>query len=264
MTKDLERRRQLIAGLGTTAAAVALGGGVVRAQGPANAIQPARHAQDQWLTSRAAKHGVIIDVTSPGGVAEAIRFAGNIFRGHTTGYNVDEADVAIVMCLRHGATPYAYTDAMWSRHGRVLGRGEDNAAEPPTRNPYNTGDRMQLSELTNRGVRFMVCELASRGIAGRIVGQAGDVDGMLEELEAALIPEARFVAAGVVGVTHAQELRLQLSVRRLDARDSLPSSTSATVAPGVAIERATKAGVGRSLQNSVRSRSSESGRSAAW
>jgi len=206
MTNDPKLRRQVIVGLGTTAAAMALGGGAARAQAPASAIEPARHAQDAWLATRAAKHGVVIDVTSPSGVADAVRFAGNLFAGHTTGYNVDEADVAIVICLRHGATPYAYTDAMWSRHGRVLGRGEDNAAaEPPTRNPYNTGDRMQLSELTNRGVRFMVCALASRGIAGRIVGQGGDVDGMLSELEAALIPGARFVAAGVVGVTHAQE-----------------------------------------------------------
>ena len=51
----------------------------------------------------------------------------------------------------------------------------------------------------------MVCGTASRGAARRVAGQNGDADAVFKEIEAGLIPNARIVAAGVVGVTHAQE-----------------------------------------------------------
>jgi intracellular sulfur oxidation DsrE/DsrF family protein len=38
-----------------------------------------------------------------------------------------------------------------------------------------------------------------------MAGQSGDADAVFKEMEANLIPSARIVAAGVVGVTHAQE-----------------------------------------------------------
>ena len=51
----------------------------------------------------------------------------------------------------------------------------------------------------------MVCATASRGIATRAAGPNGNADAIFKELEANLIPNGRLVAAGVVGVTHAQE-----------------------------------------------------------
>ena len=51
---------------------------------------------------------------------------------------------------------------------------------------------------------------ASRGLSRRIAGQTADPDAVLKEMEANLIPSARLVAAGVVGVTHAQEYGFSL------------------------------------------------------
>ncbi len=208
MAKNANRRRQLIAGLGTTAAAIAVGTGTAAAQAPAVSFQPARHAQDDWFARRPGKHRVVLDTTSAAGVADAIRFTNNLFNGSKSGYSVDEADMAIVVCLRHRATPHAYTDALWSKYGRVLDRRDEdaNASGPlPTTNLYNTGERPQLSDLARRGVHFMVCGTASRGIAQRAAGPNGNADAVFRELEATLIPNAHIVAAGVVGVTHAQE-----------------------------------------------------------
>ena len=64
---------------------------------------------------------------------------------------------------------------------------------------------MQLRDAANRGVQFMVCGTASRGLAGRLAGQGGDADGVMKEMAANLIPSARIVPAGVVSVAHAQE-----------------------------------------------------------
>jgi intracellular sulfur oxidation DsrE/DsrF family protein len=193
----------LIAGLGTSAAAIALVGTPAAAQ-TASAFQPARHTEDGWFANRPGKHRVILDTTTPEAIPDAIRFAGNLFTGNKVGYSVDEGDVAIVICLRHSATVYAYNDALWSKYGRAL-RGTEVAGAAPSANPYNSGERAPLSDLAKRGVQFMVCGTASRGAARRVAGATGDADAVFKEIEAGLIPNARLVAAGVVGVTHAQE-----------------------------------------------------------
>ena len=141
-------------------------------------------------------------------MADAIRFACNLFNGSKSGYSVDEADMAIVICLRHRATPFAYTDALWSKYGRVLDRADENtnsSAPFSTTNRYESGARRQLTDLAKRGVHFMVCGTASRGIAQRAAAPNGNADAVFKELEANLIPNGHIVAAGVVGVTHAQE-----------------------------------------------------------
>jgi intracellular sulfur oxidation DsrE/DsrF family protein len=188
---------------------VALGTSSAVAQAPARAaFQPVRHVEDDWFATRPGKHRVVLDTTSVAAVEDAIRFANNLFNGSKSGYRVEESDMAIVVCLRHRATPYAYTDALWSKYGRILDRrdeGDGSGGPIPTTNRHNTGDRQQLSELAKRGVHFMVCGTASRGIAQRAAGQTGTADAVFKELEANLIPNGHIVSAGVVGVTHAQE-----------------------------------------------------------
>ena len=82
---------------------------------------------------------------------------------------------------------------------------------PTSRFDGSTGPRIigprggRFVDLQSVGVRFMVCALASRGLAGRVAGQGGDADAVLKEFAANLVPSARLVPAGVIGVTHAQE-----------------------------------------------------------
>ena len=197
-------RRAMIAGLGAVATAGAVGAGNALAQSPSTSASftPMLHMEDAWMSTMRGTHRIVLDVTTPEGVPDGIRFAGNLFTGHKAGYGVDEADIAIIVCLRHGATAYAYSDAIWAKYGKTM---DAKATAPPTANPFNSGGRTQLADLAKRGVQFMVCGTASRGLAGRIAGQAGDGDAVLKEMVANLIPSARIVAAGVVGVTHAQE-----------------------------------------------------------
>lgn len=195
-------RRNVLLGLGTVAAG-ALGARAVAAQGPIEpTFRPRLHAEDAWMSAMPGAHRIVLDVTSPERIPDAIRFVGNIVSGHASGYGLNESDLAIVVCLRHSATPYGYGDAIWSKYGRII---DDKATPAPTGNPYNSGGRTQLSDLAKRGVQFMVCGTASRGLAGRIAGQDGDTDSVMKEMAANLIPQARIVPAGVIGVTHAQE-----------------------------------------------------------
>jgi intracellular sulfur oxidation DsrE/DsrF family protein len=202
MSSTKRNRRGIISGLGIAAATVTLGARGVQAQGALSPFSPARHEQDAWMSAMPGRHRVVLDVVTPAGVPDGIRFAGNLFTGNKSGYGVEEADMALIMVLRHSATAYGYSDAIWSKHGKSL---DSKTTPPPVANPYNSGERMQLSGLAKRGVQFIICGSASRGIAGRIAGADGDSEAVLKEIGANLIPNARIVSAGVVGVTHAQE-----------------------------------------------------------
>ena len=204
----MKNRRVLITGLGAVAAAGALGGRSVEAQGgSSDPFTPLLHSQDDWMSAIKGQHRIVVDVTSSTGVPDAIRFAGNLLTGHKNGWGVEESEVAVLVCFRHGATPFGYTDAIWSKYGKTI---DPKATPPPTANPYNSGEQAQLAALAKRGVQFMVCGTASRGLAGRIAGANGDVEAILKEMGANLIPSARIVPAGVVAVVHAQERRFAL------------------------------------------------------
>ncbi len=202
MTSTKRNRRAIIAGLGMAATSVTLGARGTRAQGATSPFTPARHEQDAWMSAMPGRHRVLLDIVSPEGIPDGVRFAGNLFTGNKSGYGVEESELAMIVVLRHSATAYGYSDAIWSKYGKSL---DAKTTPPPTANPYNSGERMQLAGLAKRGVQFMVCGTASRGLAGRIAGQGGNADAVLKEMSANLIPNARIVSAGVVGVTHAQE-----------------------------------------------------------
>lgn len=207
MSSQKQNRRALIAGLGMAATTATFGARGARAQSTSSPFTPARHEQDAWMGAMPGKHRVVLDVVTPPGVPDGIRFAGNLLTHNKSGYGVEESEMALIVVLRHSATAFGYNAAMWSKYGKSL---DSKATPPPTANPYDSGERMQLSGLAKRGVQFMVCGSASRGIASRIAGQDGDVEAVLKEIAANLIPNARMVSAGVVGVTHAQEYGFSL------------------------------------------------------
>jgi len=202
MPKQFRERRTLITGLGAVATAAAINARPAQAQDSSAPFTPTLHPLDAWMSAMPGQYRVVLDVTSPEGVPDAIRFAGNIFNGSKNGYDIEESGLAVIVCLRHAATGYGYGDAIWAKYGKVI---DANATPAPTANPYNSGDRLQLSGLAKRGVQFMVCGTASRGLSNRFAGQGGDAEAVYKEMTANLIPSGRIVAAGVVGVTHAQD-----------------------------------------------------------
>jgi hypothetical protein len=195
-------RRSWMSGVGAAAAGMAVGATGVDAQTPA-AFQPARHAIDEWFDKLPGTHRVILDVTSTEGSTWAIPYANNIYNATRTGYQIENADLAIVLCLRHTATGFAFNNAMWAKYGKTLADGFDykDAAGDPKANPRNSG----LDGLVKRGAHFAVCGLATRRYALLIAGPSGDVDPVVKELTANTIANAHIMPAGVVAVTRAQE-----------------------------------------------------------
>ena len=65
------------------------------------------------------------------GAAAAIRFADNFFTGNKDGYGLEPADIAVVICLRHRATQFAFSDAVWAKYGAALSES-DKFTDPKT------------------------------------------------------------------------------------------------------------------------------------
>jgi hypothetical protein len=217
MTSRKAPRREFLTGLGATVAAVGAASAGVAAQAPAGRFQPARHAQDNWMDTVPGQHRMIIDGVTANGAGEAFLFANNLYEANKSGYSLAERDVAVIVCLRHFATPFAFTDAIWSKYGAAMAGPiqftDPKTKQPPTANLYNAASYgttlpnfgNTIDSLVKRGTHFAVCDLATHFFATALAGSGGNADAIYKELAANMIPNSHFVAAGVVGVNRAQE-----------------------------------------------------------
>ena len=215
MKHGMWSRRSLMSLVGA-ATTMALGSRAASAQtpspSPAGPYQPARHDKDAWFDNLPGKHRVVLDVTTASGVGEALGFAGNFFSGNKSGYDLDDGDLAMVICLRHSATVFGFTDPIWAKHGKALAdavKYTSRTGETPTANPYNAAPRSGFDGLAKRGAQFIVCDTASHRFARMLAG-SGDGEAVYKEMAANMISSSRFVPAGVVGVTRAQEYGYRL------------------------------------------------------
>ncbi len=216
------KRRSFLARLsaGVTAfAAVVSSGGTTQGQSLASTKWlPERHEKDDWLDQGPTKHRLIFDTTTPNGLGDAIAFAGNFMRVNRTDYGLQNADLAVVIVVRHRSTPFAYSDAIWAKYGVPMASRaqftDPKTKVAPTLNVYNATDYSAqlpnrgttLNSLLKQGVQLAVCQVATRGIAGSIAeATGGNTDAIYNELVASIESGARMVPAGIVAVNRAQE-----------------------------------------------------------
>jgi intracellular sulfur oxidation DsrE/DsrF family protein len=218
MNHDTSTRRSVLSALGGAAAALAFGARAALAQTRDAAFQPARHREDEWLNSLAGKHRSIIDCATVSGAGEGMLYANNLYVANATGYQLGVSDLAIVVCLRHFATVFAYDDAVWSKYGAAISDlvqfKDPKTKQAPTTNLLDSADYgMSLSNMGNtiasvakRGTQFAVCDMATHFLAGEVAKAVkADPDALYKEFAANLIPNSHLVAAGVVAVNRAQE-----------------------------------------------------------
>ena len=219
-------RRSFLTRIGAGAAAfgAAFGGGAVaQAQTSsmaAAAFQPAKHAEDDWFEQvPSAKHRLFYDTTTPDAAGYSLFWSRNFFAANASGYKLTDADLAVVICMRHESTSFAFTDAMWAKYGPMLSERAGQFVDPkskqvPTTNVYlatGYGDLLKngnvtLDAMAKRGVRFAVCSLATRAAASLIGQKTGaNVDAVFKELTENLVPNGHMVPAGIVAVNRAQE-----------------------------------------------------------
>ena len=178
-------------------------------QAPAAAIrawQAARHAQDDWFDENTAKHRVIFDTWNPEHFPDALQFAGNIVETNKSDYDIPATELAVVICVRHRTTPFAFNDAMWAKYGKAFSTQmawtDPNAKDPPAANPHTR----RLAALAAQGVTLAICNRTTRAYSSNAARQAGAAsDVVMKEMMANTVIPGHFVPAGVIAVTRAQE-----------------------------------------------------------
>lgn len=208
-------RRTLLSGFSVAAVAglaASATSAPASAQSRGNGFRPTPHTNDTWMNELSGSHRVFIDsATLPGG-ANAMRYANNILTVNGEDYDGDDSDYAMIVCFRHTSTPYAFNDAIWAKYGAYLDRRADPAH---TTNPMNTANagngQNTIAGLVDRGVRFAICNRATRSFSRMLAGATGaEYEDVYQELLANAIPNGRFVPAGVMAATRAQEFRYSL------------------------------------------------------
>lgn len=220
MNSNHQKRRSMLSGIGAALAALTFRPASAQAQAAAsgNPFQPARHAQDDWMDTLPGKHRTVIDCAEAGAAGTGVFYANNIFTANRNGYQLADGDVAVIIVLRHEATTFAYSDAIWAKYGSVLGGlgkiTDPRTKQPPTVNPLNsrdfgpamTNNGVTASSLADRGAHFAICDMATNRIAGVIAAAVKSTPPEIyKELVANLLPNGHMVAAGVVAVNRAQE-----------------------------------------------------------
>ncbi|MBT5032178.1 MAG: hypothetical protein HOM55_07775 [Proteobacteria bacterium] len=220
--QDITGRRSLIAGLGAVTAGIAISATTASAQSGSANFEPARHDVDSWMGEMPGSHRVFIDTSTAVGGTDALGYANNLLNAQKNTYAGQESDFAMVVCYRHISTPFAFNDAMWGKYGEIF-HGRMQYADPasgnaPTVNLVNQPDRTDLrnfgktiDSLGARGVKYVICSSATAGMARRIVATlGGSVEEVLDELVANAVDNSRFVSAGVMAATRAQEYGFSL------------------------------------------------------
>jgi intracellular sulfur oxidation DsrE/DsrF family protein len=207
-------RRSFLARIGAAAAALGLTSSPTDAQpAPDTPWRPAREPKDDWFDKIPGKHRLFFDATTPKGAQEAGAFASNFYTANKNDYELTDADVAVVICLRHHATPFGYSDAMWAKYGAALADSinltDPKFGQPPTANAY----LKSFDGLIKRGLHFAVCNMATHRISRVIARKTdGKDDDIYKELVANAIGNVHFVPAGIAAVNRAQERGYAISV----------------------------------------------------
>lgn len=216
--KDLRARRSVITGFGAAATGLALVSHAASGQSSGSTdFKPARHQADAWMDEQPGQHRVFIDSATARGGAAAVLYANNLYRAQQRAYAGEAADFAIIVCFRHYSTPFGYTDAIWAKYGEIFAAVMDlpdpATGEAPTTNMLRQ-DRRDLPNAgvtidalaESHGTQFAICEAATGFLAGRIAETTGGTRAdVFAELVDNAIPNSRFVSAGVMALTRAQE-----------------------------------------------------------
>ena len=220
MNQHVSQRRSFMSCLGASLAAVGVGAVSADAQTPkpGAAFGPTRHAADDWLERVPGKHRMVIDAVTPHGAGEAILFANNLYVANKDAYALGDADLAIVIVMRHFATPFAFNDVVWAKYGKMMGDmvsfKDPKTKESPATNVFNSAAYgmtlpnlgSTLDSLIKRGTQFAVCDAATHFFSAQLAGMGGGTAGdVYKDLTSNTVANSRMVSAGVVGVTRAQE-----------------------------------------------------------
>ena len=166
-----------------------------------------------WLGKLKGKHRQVYDVPElNNGFALAWS---RVFYMTNNETGVADADMSVMVVLRHEALPLALVDAAWAKYklGEVFKINDPKTNAPSVRNIfYKTapGDLplpgMDIGDLLQSGTLFGACNMAIRFYSGMVAKNMGaNADDVRKDWVASVIPGIQVVPSGVWAVNRAQE-----------------------------------------------------------
>jgi hypothetical protein len=205
---EFNGRRSVITGLGVAAAGVTLAATGARAQSgrrSSSGFQPARHDIDRWMDELPGTHRIFVDTSTAAGGSDGLLYATNIYNAHINAYSGATADLAMIVCFRHFSTALGFNDAIWEKYGDGLEKTM-TAARPAGIDGF-------LASVAGNGAQYAICNNATQFFARQLAADADtSADDIYDELVANAIANSRFVSAGVMALTRAQEYGYSLLV----------------------------------------------------
>lgn len=168
---------------------------------------------DRWFGSMTGAYKSLYDCAGPNSAPDGVMFARNLIKFSADKLGTKDAQNSVVVCFRHLATPFGYTDAMWAKYPQMavmLKANDPKTNKPATRN-WLLHDLIEdepganIPGITAHGAQFAVCGAATEFVAKLLAGKTGNAKAIEAELGANLIPKARMAPAGVVAVQRAQK-----------------------------------------------------------
>ena len=181
-------------------------------------VVPNTHWDLSWVGKITAPHRQVFDSPQIQD-GDALSKASLFLAGYREVYGTADADVNVVIVLRHRAIPMALASDVWARYDFI---GDQTKLKDPTtghtakRNPFVgvTGtDKYALIDpdasldaLIAHGAIVLACNLALGGFAYQVADKTKQpVDSVKAELAHALLPGATLVPSGIFGVARAEE-----------------------------------------------------------
>jgi len=200
------------AALGAVFGGTAMFGAAAAFPDIASAASPGEEL-DAWFRAMKGPNKVIYDCVSPASGPEGVFFARNIIKFSAEKLGTKDTELSVVVSFRHFSTPFGYNDDMWAKYppmAEMLQVDDPSTKKRAARNwllhDLVMGEAgSNLPALREHGVNFAVCGAATEFIAHQLAGPGGDAKKIESELSANLIPGARMMPAGVVGIQRAQK-----------------------------------------------------------
>jgi hypothetical protein len=197
------------------------GGGSAMAAAPMQPLPPQSSLtwDSSWMGKISARHKAVFDspeINDGTALYHAMSYLGSV----KDVFGTNDSDASVVVVLRHRAVPMLFNDAMWEKYdiGTETKTTDEKTKKVVTRNVfYQALDKEgkpasdeksspTIKSLTNRGVIFIGCDLATRGFSYRIAQKTKQEQrAVYEEIKQNLVPGATLMPTGVFGMLLAQE-----------------------------------------------------------
>lgn len=168
---------------------------------------------DSWVKRITGKHKAVFDAPE---IADGtiVSNAWVYLDGFKKVYDTTDADMSLVLVMRHGGIALAFDDYVWEKYdiGKKEKVKDDATGKWARRNPFwkpETGkgsNSFTLEAIANRGAIMIGCNLAARGFAAQLAAKGKEPNTeVAAEILTHLIPGVTLAPNGVFAVMRAQE-----------------------------------------------------------